>query len=568
MDADAVWRAVQGAAAEAGRSAAAAAARAGGAAAARARSLAAAHNVPVEAVGAAAGAAVLLVGGLAYFAATRAAASGAGRGALADGAGGAGGAGAAAAAGAHPAPPPMPELNKYERQLVGDMVDPSVLDSGFDDIGGLDATIAAVEELVVYPLSHPHLYAHSAAARSAAGVLLYGPPGTGKTLLAKAIAKTAAASFLSVNVANIQSKWFGETPKLVEAVFTLARKAAPCVVFVDEVDGVLAARNDMDAQHVNTMKTKFMEMWDGLTTPAAAGGAAPAAAAAPAPGKAPGRDWVLVIGATNKPWALDPAVLRRMPRQLYVGLPDAPARASILRVLLRKEKADGALDVDAVAAATEGYSGSDLKELVRAAALIPIREEIAAARAAARAARAAGGGGAAPAPSDPRALVTADLLAATAAVKPTGVAASQYRFAQAGSANSFAIGGPAGGAAGGRRGRAGTASPPSAAAAGPGGGDAGGDAPAGRAVTFGGDVPMYMPSHSLRLNTQALASAVESSAGPAAPKVVVTAGGGAPLRAADGRANTGAGAPRSAVGKVAHDSAHDMAHAHAHAGLA
>ena len=93
------------------------------------------------------------------------------------------------------------------------------------------------------------------------GALLCGPPGTGKTLLAKAIAKTASAAFLNVNVAHIQSKWFGETPKLVEAVFSLARKVSPCVVFVDEVDGLLASRNDADMQHVNTMKTMA------LTTP-------------------------------------------------------------------------------------------------------------------------------------------------------------------------------------------------------------------------------------------------------------------------------------------------------------
>jgi ATPase family AAA domain-containing protein 1 len=428
---------------------------------------------------------------------------------------------AAADGGGHPSASSLlrslPSLDKYEKQLLGDMVEQEALGSDFDDIGGLDDQIRTIEELVIFPLAHPHLYAHSASAQQPTGVLLYGPPGTGKTLLAKAIAKTARASFLNVNVAHIQSKWFGETPKLVEAVFTLARKASPCVVFVDEIDGVLAARNDMDMQHVNTMKTKFMEMWDGLTTAAAAKGAHSGGGSNGSNGN--GEDWVLVIGATNKPWALDPAVLRRMPRQLYIGLPDASARAAILRVLLRRERADvdaGVESLGEVAQRTEGYSGSDLKELVRAAALVPIREAITAARAAARGAggkgAGAGGAGAAgAAPQQPRALTAADLIAALASVKPTGVAAAQYRHDQAGAANSFSVGKGAGGASAAAAGGAAAAASPASSGSGSG---------SGSVVTFGQDVPVYLPSHSMRLNTQKLASAVEVSAGPTAPKVL------------------------------------------------
>ena len=121
----------------------------------------------------------------------------------------------------------------------------------FDDIGGLAAPITELEELVILPLSNPELFAHSTLLQSATGVLLYGPPGTGKTLLAKAVARGTRASFLTVNSASIQCKWFGETQKLVEAVFTLAQKMSPCVVFVDEADGLLGTRSDMDASHVN-----------------------------------------------------------------------------------------------------------------------------------------------------------------------------------------------------------------------------------------------------------------------------------------------------------------------------
>ena len=386
-------------------------------------------------------------------------------------------------------------FNKYEKELLCDLVDESEQTVDFDDVGGLEEQIKTIEELVIFPLSHPHLYAHSAVAQQPTGMLLYGPPGTGKTLLAKAIAKTASAAFLNVNVAHIQSKWFGETPRLVEAVFTLARKVSPCVVFVDEIDGVLSARNDSDMQHVNTMKTKFMECWDGLTTTRATGDAA---------SNESNRNWVLVVGATNKPWALDPAVLRRMPRQLYVGLPDARARASILRVLLKKERTSPVLmenDLGKVAEAAEGYSGSDLKELVRAAALVPIREEIQLQRAKTKKVTGAGKGAA---PIDKstsgqaRPLVMADLFAALESVKPTGVAANQYRFAQVGSATSFAIK-PVSQSS--RTESTSSLEQPALSIS--------STQSSNNVITFGKDVPAYMPSNSMRLNSKVLTSALE-----------------------------------------------------------
>jgi SpoVK/Ycf46/Vps4 family AAA+-type ATPase len=180
----------------------------------------------------------------------------------------------------------------------------------------------------------------------------------------------------------------------------------------------LSSRHEGDMQHVNTMKTKFMEMWDGLGTPRADAQEGLA-------------DWVLVIAATNKPWSIDPAVLRRMPRQIYIGLPDAAARASILKVFLKHERADATCDVDTVAASTEGYSGSDLRELVRAASLIPIREayrseQKAASRSSSEQTHA-------------REITTEDLQMALRAVKPTGATARQYKLQQRGFSAAFEI---------------------------------------------------------------------------------------------------------------------------------
>jgi SpoVK/Ycf46/Vps4 family AAA+-type ATPase len=414
-------------------------------------------------------------------------------------------------------------FNKYEKELLCDLVDESEQTVDFDDVGGLEDQIKTIEELVIFPLSHPHLYAHSAVAQQPTGMLLYGPPGTGKTLLAKAIAKTASAAFLNVNVAHIQSKWFGETPRLVEAVFTLARKVSPCVVFVDEIDGVLSARNDSDMQHVNTMKTKFMECWDGLTTARAAGASSASASATTgdAASSESNRNWVLVVGATNKPWALDPAVLRRMPRQLYVGLPDARARASILRVLLRKERASPALmdtDLPKVAEAAEGYSGSDLKELVRAAALVPIREEIQIQRAKSKKAGAGGGevkGKGAPVDKSDggqaRPLVAADLFAALESVKPTGVAANQYRFAQVGSATSFAIKPTNHSTTKGTESINSVEPSEHSNSSSSSLSSSSSTQSSNNVITFGKDVPAYMPSNSMRLNSKILTSALESN---------------------------------------------------------
>lgn len=305
-------------------------------------------------------------------------------------------------------------LDEFEKQLVRDFVDGATVATSFDDVGGLRAQIEEIQELVIFPLTHAHLFAHSKLAEVPTGLLLYGPPGTGKTMLAKAIARCAQSSFLHVNVAQLESKWFGETPKRVQALFSLARRRAPCVMFVDEMDGLLSARNEADVAHVNTMKTVFMEAWDGLRTPAG-------------PGVGAKSSWVLVVGATNKPWALDPAVLRRMPRQVFVGLPDLDARVDIMRVLLRHEHADDSVAsrLPEIAALTEGFSGSDLRELVRNASLVPIRE----------ACRKEMSAAAAPPRGDAAALVRAltmdDMHAAARSTKPTGTVARAYRAWQA-----------------------------------------------------------------------------------------------------------------------------------------
>ncbi|GER48570.1 AAA-type ATPase family protein [Striga asiatica] len=187
------------------------------------------------------------------------------------------------------------------------------------------------------------------------GILLFGPPGTGKTMLAKAVATEAGANFINISMSSITSKWFGEGEKYVKAVFSLASKIAPSVIFVDEVDSMLGRReNPGEHEAMRKMKNEFMVNWDGLRTK--------------------DKERVLVLAATNRPFDLDEAVIRRLPRRLMVNLPDAANRAKILRVILAKEDLSPDVDLDTVASMTDGYSGSDLKNLCVTAAHRPIRE--------------------------------------------------------------------------------------------------------------------------------------------------------------------------------------------------
>lgn len=156
-------------------------------------------------------------------------------------------------------------------------------------------------------------------------------------------------------MSSITSKWFGEGEKYVKAVFTLASKIAPSVVFVDEVDSMLGRReNPGEHEAMRKMKNEFMVNWDGLRTK--------------------DKERVLVLAATNRPFDLDEAVIRRLPRRLMVNLPDAQNREKILSVMLAKEELVPSIDFQAIASMTEGYSGSDLKNLCVTAAHRPIRE--------------------------------------------------------------------------------------------------------------------------------------------------------------------------------------------------
>ncbi|KAL1858150.1 hypothetical protein Daus18300_010031 [Diaporthe australafricana] len=241
-------------------------------------------------------------------------------------------------------------LNEHEENLRDCFVDSSDLKTTWDEVI-LNQDIKEVMQNLV-PSSKLEVEASSEFLLSQLrirGCLLYGPPGTGKTHLCRAVAGASGSRMLSVDYASIYGGAVGETEKMIRAAFSLARKLSPCVLFIDEVDSMFCRRKSGDSSWERSAITQFLVEMDGLSQSA---------------------DSPLVVVATNMPWDLDEAFLRRLPQKFYIQLPDQDSRATILRLFLKLDDLDPAVDVDGLACVTNGFSGSDLKNLCAEAALI------------------------------------------------------------------------------------------------------------------------------------------------------------------------------------------------------
>jgi len=221
---------------------------------------------------------------------------------------------------------------------------------GWSDIGGVGDSIEKLKEGIELPMKNPEAF-HRLGIRPAKGFLLYGPPGTGKTLLAKAVAKEAKANFISMKSSDLLSKWYGESEQQIARMFKRARAVAPCVVFIDEIDSLVPARGSGQGEPQVTgrvVNTILAEM-DGLEE----------------------LQSVVVIGATNRPTLVDPALLRpgRFDELVYVGTPDKAGREQILGIHTKDMPLAADVDLAVVADKTARFTGADLEDVVRRAGL-------------------------------------------------------------------------------------------------------------------------------------------------------------------------------------------------------
>ncbi|KKY26886.1 putative aaa family [Phaeomoniella chlamydospora] len=238
----------------------------------------------------------------------------------------------------------------------------------WSDIAGLEGAKKALKEAVVYPFLRPDLF--MGLREPARGMLLFGPPGTGKTMLARAVATESKSTFFAISASSLTSKWHGDSEKLVRALFALAKKLAPSIIFVDEIDSLLSSRSSSSEHEASRRsKTEFLIQWSDLQRAAA------------------GRDIdkdrrdregdpsrVLVLAATNVPWDIDEAARRRFVRRQYIPLPEAETRRTQLLTLLSHQKHElNQEDLEVLVRVTEGFSGSDITSLAKDAAMGPLR---------------------------------------------------------------------------------------------------------------------------------------------------------------------------------------------------
>jgi len=225
----------------------------------------------------------------------------------------------------------------------------------YEDIGGLGEQIQRIREMIELPLRHPEVFDHLGI-EPPKGVLLHGPPGTGKTLIAKAVANETFASFLSISGAEIHGKFYGESEARVREIFAQAQENTPCIVFIDEIDAIAPNRNEVTGEVEKRVVSQLLALMDGLES----------------------RGQVVVIGATNRPNALDPAIRRggRFDREIEIGVPDREGRFEILQIHVRGMPLTGDVDLMKIAELTHGFTGADISELCKEAAMKALRRVI------------------------------------------------------------------------------------------------------------------------------------------------------------------------------------------------
>jgi len=242
-----------------------------------------------------------------------------------------------------------PDLRELAHTIQRDIINanPGVT---FKDIVGLSDAKRLLTEAILMPFKYPSLF--TGLLEPWKGVLLFGPPGTGKTMLAKAVASECRTTFFNISASTIVSKWRGDSEKLVRVLFDLARHYEPSTIFIDEIDSIMCSR-DSSGEHEGSrrMKTELLIQLDGLFKDSSR---------------------VFLLAASNLPWDLDMALLRRLEKRILVPLPNPEARSGMISHHIGPQL-NPSLNPDAMAARTEQYSGSDIKLLCKEAAMKPVR---------------------------------------------------------------------------------------------------------------------------------------------------------------------------------------------------
>ncbi|KRX07104.1 P-loop containing nucleoside triphosphate hydrolase [Pseudocohnilembus persalinus] len=226
----------------------------------------------------------------------------------------------------------------------------------FNDIAGLTEIKQILTEAILWPVSVPHLF-KAKNIKLPKGLLMYGPPGNGKSFLAKAISNLANITFFDIPISSLTSKNFGDSEKLITALFALAKNHAPSIIFIDEIDAIAGKRGKSNEQEVTLrMKNELLKAITDCETSNI-------------------DEYVMVLGATNRPWEIDDALLRRLEKRILIDNPDHETRVALLKLKLDGQY-DKDMDFDLLSQKMIGYSGDDISQICTKASLLTLKEKL------------------------------------------------------------------------------------------------------------------------------------------------------------------------------------------------
>jgi len=246
------------------------------------------------------------------------------------------------------------DIDEEKRQTILSTIVPEKPNVRWDDIAGLAEAKQAIEDAIILPLKRPELFKGMPSWK---GVLLFGPPGCGKTLIAKAAATECETTFFSLSAADLMVKWVGDSEQRVKTLFQVAREMQPAIIFMDEIDAIGVKRTGSESAVMTRVLTQLLQGMDGITSKV--------------------DERIMVLGATNRPWNIDSALLRRFDKRIMVPLPDDITRREVFKISMKnmpRLKVSDDVNLSELSRLTVGYTGDDIKKLCMDAWYIPIHE--------------------------------------------------------------------------------------------------------------------------------------------------------------------------------------------------